>query len=338
MKAKNFKFVFVFMLFLLSTEVFSGGGSYVGNGGDHLRSEFLRTGNQILEFLKQAEAGKVLTQLHALDLTKLEATLAAEKIQVSDSALIDNSGSIVDALGEPGNITLSRIPWTRYFALRTDVAYLIFHEMLRSAGIDDDNYRISMALKPFKYFISTQASFPDVIQIGKGISINCGGKVQAVNFDSDRELVKLTFEGLEFSTRMESVLRPVVGFDSCTLNFSFKIAKGRRAGISMLDFKGSSQLPEGMRALLKSEIKINQHSDIANQKFSPNQAGQKFSSRAIFSPRYTDCQGGDLDIQIDLVSWFFSTPTVKKNPLLSVLPKIDLDEVQIYFQFHDCRN
>ena len=42
-----------------------------------------------------------------LDVAALEQTLSISVLEVADGLLVDNGGSIVDAIGEPGKIKLS---------------------------------------------------------------------------------------------------------------------------------------------------------------------------------------------------------------------------------------
>jgi hypothetical protein len=62
--------------------------------------------------------------------------------------LIDNTGSLVDAIGVPGKIILSTDRWLTFLREGRDVRLLVFHEALRLAGINDDNYRVSRTMLP----------------------------------------------------------------------------------------------------------------------------------------------------------------------------------------------
>ena len=68
------------------------------------------------------------------------------EIEVVDRDLIDNSGSLVDALGVPGKITLSQSRWLEFVREQRDVRLLVAHELLRAAGVPDDNYVVSRTL------------------------------------------------------------------------------------------------------------------------------------------------------------------------------------------------
>ena len=121
----------------------------VGNGGDYLRGQFLAIGNQVLRYLEQTEDGQKLLTNHKLSLEALKASLDITKIAVVDDLLIDNSGSVVDAIGVPDLIILNSDSWNEHFEKERNIYYLVFHEMLRSAAINDDNYVISQAVINF---------------------------------------------------------------------------------------------------------------------------------------------------------------------------------------------
>jgi hypothetical protein len=68
------------------------------------------------------------------------------ELEVSENELIDNRGSLVDAIGVPGRITLHKQAWMDFYRTGVDVRLLVLHELLRSQGIDDDNYVHSLPL------------------------------------------------------------------------------------------------------------------------------------------------------------------------------------------------
>jgi hypothetical protein len=78
----------------------------------------------------------------------LKSTLSRGTIGVSDAELIDNTGSLVDAIGVPGKVTLSKERWLLFIREDRDVRLLVVHELLRMAGVNDDNYLVSRQLMP----------------------------------------------------------------------------------------------------------------------------------------------------------------------------------------------
>jgi hypothetical protein len=117
----------------------SGGG---GNGGDYIRMKFIEVGNFVLKNYKSG-----LKKIETLvTVNQLKETLDIRVIKLSDERLIDNGGSLVDAIGMPGKIILFQgnkeegSGWYGIFKKSDLVEKLVLHEMLRAAGINDDNY------------------------------------------------------------------------------------------------------------------------------------------------------------------------------------------------------
>ena len=87
-------------------------------------------------------------QAKVVQTPELEAVLAAGEIVVVKGELKDNGGSLVDALGVPGKVTLSEERWITFLREGRDVRLLVLHELLRMAGINDDNYLMSRHMIP----------------------------------------------------------------------------------------------------------------------------------------------------------------------------------------------
>lgn len=138
------------LLLSLFTAPLAHAGDKTGNGGDHIRAEFLKKGEEVIHFLKSDPAGQRLAREHQLNLAALNNALLAEKIQVVSAGLTDNSGSLADATGEPGKIQLDQLAWKEHLDQNRDVHYLVFHEMLRESRKNDDDYRISKRINPFR--------------------------------------------------------------------------------------------------------------------------------------------------------------------------------------------
>lgn len=128
----------------------AGAGNGVNNGGDYIRSKFIEFGLEVVDYLEKNDDGKKISLEQNLDTQKLKATLDINRIQVVSGPLTDNSGSRVDAHGVKNLIRLDENKWMQLVTSENDIYYLIFHEMLRSAEVNDDNYVVSFKLNPFK--------------------------------------------------------------------------------------------------------------------------------------------------------------------------------------------
>jgi hypothetical protein len=129
---------------LLTQSLWAGGE---GNGGDLIEGMFIREGMSILSTLKNTPQGHNLVNTFQLNLNELKDTLDANRIFVTEGPLYDNTGAEVDAIHAFGAITLARQRWKYVFSLPSERSrFLVFHEMLRSASVNDDSYRISIYL------------------------------------------------------------------------------------------------------------------------------------------------------------------------------------------------
>lgn len=129
--------------------MFSRGGGADFGGGDIVRAEFLNRGEAIVMFLEETEVGRIIIQDNKLNVESLKRSLDVNKLTVTEETIIDRTGSVVDAVGAPGVIVLNRNRWLEYSERDSDVYFMVFHEMLRENGINDDNYVISKAMIPF---------------------------------------------------------------------------------------------------------------------------------------------------------------------------------------------
>lgn len=146
MKLKQI-FVLMAMIFSLGAFAQGGGGGAQssgggGNGGDYIRMKFMEIGNFILQNYKGG-----LKDIESLaTIEALRSTLNIRVIKLSANQLTDNGGSKVDALGSVGSITLfegdklAGSGWYGIFEKADLVEKLVLHEMLRAAGVNDDNY------------------------------------------------------------------------------------------------------------------------------------------------------------------------------------------------------
>jgi hypothetical protein len=147
------------LLLVLTASIAHGKGNESGGGGDEIRADFMKLGEEIIVFMATDPSGQTLADFHHLDISKLLKTLTIEKITVTDDTLIDQTGSIVDAVISGDKVLLNQARWLSILSGKDDAHYLVFHEMLRLDGIDDDDYRIS---KGFREILSRRQSLsPD---------------------------------------------------------------------------------------------------------------------------------------------------------------------------------
>ena len=248
---------------LLISSLALAGGTVIGNGGDYTRSTFLKVGESVLSFLKDSPAGIALTTTHSLDLDKLRETLSIYKIAVSPTPLRDNTGSLVDAIGIPGSITLNGDAWMTHFEKNRDVSFLVFHEMLRSAGINDDNYVISNSANPFpdEFRVATLLkshigliALDDLSGIIDNSNITYGGtgcpadRNTRVEFNDETNTV-------EISTRRYTLSTVGAPFDrkACDLAIPVIVPAGFSVVFSQVDLNAVIDLTDGDEATLSVE-------------------------------------------------------------------------------------
>ncbi|MCH2535605.1 MAG: hypothetical protein MK008_14275, partial [Bdellovibrionales bacterium] len=106
---------------------------------------------------------KQVTIKHKINVGELQKLLSIKNIRISDDKLIDNNGSIVDALVDNGYLYLDKKVWWNKLVKPTfhdfDTQMMVLHEALRLAGIDDDDYKITKEYKNLKKKISSQNNF-----------------------------------------------------------------------------------------------------------------------------------------------------------------------------------
>lgn len=119
-----------------------------GNGGDLIRSFFFQKGAQVIDYLERTTEGQTLAREFNLNIHELNRTLSIDVVKVVlAKSLFDNGGSAVDAIGTKGHIKLCSECWKYFISQEIDPTELVFHEMLRGAGINDDNFKISKNLR-----------------------------------------------------------------------------------------------------------------------------------------------------------------------------------------------
>jgi hypothetical protein len=222
----------------------------LGNGGDHIRATYIKVGESVLDYLQTTKSGKDLLTKAKLNINNLQNSLDIEKITVVENVLHDNSGSVVEAIGAPGLVTLNQASWFDHFEKEHDVTYLIFHEMLRSVSVNDDNYVISKALNPFPKTLKIptrvvpvlplidEDNLKNIFQLSK-ININGTGCPASahdseVEFNEEKNLLEVSFKKYVSETNLErSLVRT-----ACSLALPIEVPAKKRLVIAQLDLLG----------------------------------------------------------------------------------------------------
>lgn len=231
-----------------------GGGADIG-GGDTVRAFFLNAGDAVMSYLTTTPEGQKLVASEGLKIESLEKSLDVNIIKVVDEALIDRTGSLVDALGESGQITLNKLNWAQYIEHESDVYFLVFHEMLRENGINDDNYVISKSLREFpenlkikKSLISkkdliAQDNLSGIIQKEKIIFGGTGCTLDSAKtftrFDSATNQFEI------FPNEMAAVVganRLTMDRKGCSIAIPYRAQAGKKIIITQIDISGDVDL------------------------------------------------------------------------------------------------
>ncbi len=250
-RIKQIKMLTVVGLLSIGSVTFArGGGADVG-GGDIIRAYFLNVGDAVISYLVQSKDGQKLVLENKLDVVNLKKSLDVKFIQVVDGPLIDRTGSLVDATGKPGEIKLNKTSWTQHLNSDLDIYFLVFHEMLRENGINDDNYMISAKISPF----------PEAYRLKKGLA-SAKELIAADRLSDTINKDEITFAGSgcpstshltfsrfdstsnqfeifpkEMSVVVESKGR-TLDRKSCQLAIPYKAAKGKKVIITQVDLAG----------------------------------------------------------------------------------------------------
>lgn len=229
--------------------IFSPEGHKVGNGGDYIRSTFIQMGENVSEYLETTDAGHAVVSKNGLNLDELKATLTTERIALTNEILIDNTGSVVDAIGVPGLIILNSASWLDHFEKERNVYYLVLHEMLRSSAVNDDDFVISKDIVniPSQFKMSTRLlplvpmlesdSITELLTLDK-VTVQgsgCSAKTPAyTELDLTRNLIDITLKSF-IATNSEA---RKVDYKSCNLAIPIKLPAGKRLTISLIDLSG----------------------------------------------------------------------------------------------------
>lgn len=164
---------FSIILVMVFASLAHGRGNESGGGGDEIRANFIKLGQDVIQFLATDPSGTALANFHQIDIETLEKTLSIDRIAVSDEILIDRTNSVVDAVVRDDKVVLNQSRWLVMLNSKDDVHYLVFHEMLRLSGVSDDNYLISKGLREA---MNRRKALPSTTQ---SVSITCTAPANA---------------------------------------------------------------------------------------------------------------------------------------------------------------
>lgn len=118
-------------------------GNSVGNGGDSVAIEFVKTAQKVVALLKTQKMSRELVDAVA------QIELHVGTTYVTSIRVLQLNGKDVDAINYPSEnkITVSQIVW--YFIKQQEITSriaLVFHKYLGVSGISDKEYQISLKL------------------------------------------------------------------------------------------------------------------------------------------------------------------------------------------------
>ncbi len=276
--------ILVLSLLISTNAIARGGGADVG-GGDTVRAYFLNVGDAVITYLTTTTEGQKLVADQSLKIENLQKSLDVNVIKVVDEALVDRTGSLVEALGQPGDITLNKISWAEHLDRENDIYFLVFHEMLRENGINDDNYIISKSLRQFPENLKLQKllltkkplldsdRLTDVIQTDRIVFGGPGCPSTSVKtftrFDSSNNQFEI------YPNDMATVVgsnNRIFDRTSCQIAIPYKAKAGQKIIVTQVDLVGDVDLEKQKSVNLnfetfivgsknKSQAKVIQSSD-----------------------------------------------------------------------------
>lgn len=239
----------------------------VGNGGDYLRGQYFKVGRQVLNYLNDTEAGQKIVTSQRLDVSELEASLQIDRVVVVNDLLIDNSGSVVDAIGVPNLVLLNASSWKEHFESSRNIYYLVFHEMLRSASVNDDNYAISQALVSFPQALQVSTvliptaplidedNLSSILQGSKIVTGGTGCANQRHRLFTDLNLANNDLEISLYDYVAKLTNGSALDRKSCSLSIPVNLPANKKLVISLIDIQGNleSSSAQGAQAKLSFE-------------------------------------------------------------------------------------
>ncbi len=356
------KIVFAILISVLFSNIGEsrGGGFIVGNGGDHIRATFLKVGAEVISFLKETEQGQSLISKNQLSINSLEQTLDIQKISVVENGLKDNLEVPVDATGSTNEIILNKSSWMEHFEKERDIYYLVFHEMLRGIGFNDDNYVISKVINPFPiqrriitrvesiYPLIEADSFKKIFSIqqlkfaGTGCPTNAVGTL--AEFDFERNILDFKFSKYNI-VRNELVTQlsdSFIGRKDCTVVLPFVLPQGKKLTVTQIDFSTKFEVNRGDKVSLTNEVFFagltKPRITKASPQFLENTQGRLLLRRDEVLK--SECgQSGLLRVNTSAIL-DFKKILFNNKPEAGVKTNddsiVDVDRVSLYFKLDDC--
>ncbi|MBF0363184.1 MAG: DUF4360 domain-containing protein [Oligoflexia bacterium] len=318
-------------------------GHDVNNGGDHVRATFIRMGEAVLTYLTSTDAGMKLLIDYDLDYEGLKSTLTIGVIGVTQGPLIDNNGSIVDALGIPGKILLDHDKFFEHFEKDRDVYYLVFHEMLRAIAVNDDDYVISKAINPFipgmRITTHIATKYPllgdqllSTIVLASEITINgsgCSSKTNTyyADFDFERNILDISFKRYLLGNGSSTMYRK-----NCALSIPVELPANKRLVVSQIDMSEKLDLSDaGVVVSMQYEAFLSgQSAPVSKKEFIstvPELHGKLLLRRNDVLT--SSCGGKDL-LRINTSS-MMKTATTNINTA-------EVERITLYFKVEECNN
>ena len=334
----------IFKLFLITLLISSANSAYahkVGNGGDYLRATYIAMGKSTLKYLNDTKEGNEILSKHGLSSSRLEDTLDINLIKVTEQTLIDNTGSVVDALGIVDLVTLNSSAWFEHFQNGRDVYYLVFHEMLRSAGVNDDNYIISKQLKNFPVSLRIETRIAPKLALitadrltsifnesaigigGSGCPVSDKDIITELNEDTNTYQISLK------NYRVNAGAESLIAYKTCAVSIPVKVPASKRLVISLIDLSGELNLQQSSTSKLSFEAFLTG----GQQKITEKNLGASVNQYNSFLLRKNDvlkstCGGSDL---MRINSNVLLKSTSSKNEYVSI------KNIKIYLALEDCK-
>ena len=331
-------FVFIGVFILLVSENVPA-STKVGNGGDWVRARFILIGNVVIDFLKNSPEGQKVVQENNLDIEKLKKALNTEFIRLSDGLLLDNNGVEVDARFVDGQIELNRVRWKTHYAFRRDVTFLVFHEMLRFGGYNDDQYQISEKIEPLPKQFRILLNVEQNRMIGQG-SINdkeFDAEYLGIGCPNEKEReIKIHDNVITFSLHRDR--NSIEKFQNlyldalkskCRIQFTIPAQSKKQVILNMMDINGEVFIRSKTKYSVFGHVSHEQNTIEFNKLITPT-ATIALGQFQIRSPMFIvgEC-GSSFKTDFQIQSTFGS--------IFDKFNTSDLHSAKFYFSYQDCK-
>lgn len=322
-------------LIFVSNAAFAG-GIVVGNGGDYVRGTYFKVGEAVVSYLTNSSEGQALVASKGLNVDTLKATLTIDRVKVSPDKLRDNGGSLVDAIGENGAVTLSNDPWTAHFEKNRDVYYLVFHEMLRSAGVNDDNFAISKSINPFpdsfrivtllKNLVPLVAdeNLANVLDLSQADvrGTGCPADLRGTRLEFDEENNRFEIYTNRFTMNSSE---GHISRKNCAFVVPVNVPAGKRVVFSQVDMNAVIDIKSGADAHLQFEaFAVGSTGDVVPRDYAGPVSGRTLLRKS--DAFKTDC-GANTNLRLN------TSGNIVSNERRS---SIDVEKITIDLQLEDC--